>query len=297
MKNKNGSAVTNVLFVVAIIALLFVGYGIAQSQFDFGGFDKPSSNTCSLDSVITVSSLNALNKGAADISPTIKVSIDGGVPITVTSGTTKLTAGSNAKLFLSKANYIDTVTEEFVVPCGPFTKQVFMYDATAGVGAIEIWNDDGDKMTDSITGGAVNQTALSAGEAFTETVKIRGTNLQSTGDLIVVVEVPTAANITDVTLSGATKLNYVSSVHATQLAGSKVVAFKIPAIVGAITSTHDLTITLGSGKIISGGVYLDYYAEQFFIDDDGSLVKGIQDSTGDAQYENAGDSDFYINAA
>ena len=287
-----------VLAVVAVIGMLaFIAFGPKQSQFNVAeGTPEQQAAACGLDTTLTINAKNALSKGTAVTSPTYDAIVNGASAISFTSGTTKLSPGDVVTILTNATNYInsqDTIT----VKCGSNVLNVELY-ATDDVAALEIFNDDGDKMTDNIAGGAINQTDLSEGESLTVEVKFKGTNEQSTGDLIYVVEAGSAANITAITMSGdATKLTAIPSIHTTQVAGSKVVAFRIPAVVGAVTKSYDLTFTLGSGKDLSGGVYTDVYSEEAFIDDNGLISVGVQDASGDAKYEDTSDSDFHINNA
>ena len=197
-----------------------------------------------------------------------------------TSGSTKLSPGDSVIILGVADNYINE-QDSTTVKCGNNVLDLEMY-ATDDVSAIEIFNSDTDKMDDNIAGGAINQSNLGLGESLTVSVRFKGTNEQSTGNLIYVVEAGAAANISEITMSGdAEMLTAIPSIHTTQTAGSKVVAFRIPAIVGAVTKTYDLTFTLGSGKDLSGGVYTDVYSEEAFNDDDGTFVVGVQDASGD----------------
>lgn len=288
---------TVAVVALAMLLLAVLAYGSLQSQVG------PDLNTpegkaaaCGLDTTLVINANNALALGTAVTSPTYKAIVNGNPAVAFTSGTTKLAPGDDVTILVEAANYINA-EKSMTVKCGSNTMNVGAF-ATDDVAAIEIFNDDGDKMTDNVAGGATNQSDLSVGESLTVTVKFKGTNEQSTGNLIYIVEAGAAANITAITMSGdASVVNSLPSIHTTQTAGSKVVAFSIPAIEGAVTKSYDLTFTLGSGKDLSGAVYTDVYSEEPFIDDDGSITVGVQDASGDAKYEDTSDSDFFINAA
>jgi len=292
MKKTN---LTTTLVVVTILGLLaFIAYGVSQTQL---GSDTPEemAAACGLDTTLSINAVNALAKGTS-VSPTYTAIVNGGVAKTFTSGVSKLSPGDSVVILASANDYLDSTTST-TVSCGSNDLDVELF-ATDDVASIEIFNDDGDKVTDAIAGGAVNQSNLAPGESLTVEVKFKGTNEESTGDLIYIVEAGSAANISDITMSGdAEMLTSIPSIHTTQVAGSKVVGFRIPAIEGAITQSYDLTFTLGSGKDMSGAVYTDVYSEQSFVDDDGTFKVGIQDASGDAKYEDSSDSDFFVNAA
>ena len=288
---KNTGLIIGVVLVAAIIMGAILMFGGQTSQVIVPG----TTTGCALSPVLTLTTVDALAKGTA-VSPTYKASINGAASSAVTSGTTAFTVGDNVVIFATASDYLDNVMDSFTVGCGAMNKQMELYSASSDNPSVRIKNDDGDFMTDNAAGGATNQTVLSAGESFTVDYEISGTNLESSGDMVVVVELGSAANVTDVTMTGATKVA-IPTIHTTLVAGSKVVAFEVPAVVGADKATYPITVSLTSGKIISGAVYTDVYAKQWFIDDDGSFQYGIQDSTGDAKYENTVDSDFFINAS
>ena len=284
--------------VIGLLLLATVAFGVMQTQLEEKRplTDGEKAAECGLATTLTINAVNALSAGTT-VSPSYTAKINGGVAKTFTSGTTTLSPGDVVEILANLTNSIDVIATSEAVVCGHNELDLELY-ATNNVAAVEIFNDDGDKVTDDVAGGATNQTNLAEGEALTVEVKFKGTNEQSTGDLIYIVEAGSAANITAITMSGnAEKLTAIPSVHTTQVAGSKVVAFRIPAIIGAVTQTYDMTFTLGSGKDLTGGIYTDVYSEQAFADDDGTFKTGVQDASGDSKYEDTSDSDFYVNAA
>lgn len=292
----------NLLFVglvLVIVVLVAGGIFMFTENSVVPGQDVTNIESCADSTgVLTLSAVNALQKGTAVTSPTITAGVDGNsVATSVTSGTTTFPVGKEVTVLVSKADYLDK-SLTFVMPCGGASEEVEMYYSTSDNPGIRVKNDDGDFVTDSISGGAVNQTDLSAGEVLKMDVEISGTSLESSGDGILVVELPasSSANVTNIELTGAEKVS-LPQVHNTVNAGSKVQAFRVPAVVGPEKATHTLSIELGTNKDLSGGVYMDWYAEQEFVDDNGQIATGVEDSTGDAQYENTEDFDFLINNA
>jgi hypothetical protein len=296
--NKSGK--TSIPFMVfAVIALLFLGF-IAFGLYNQNVIQEEATNTPSgcADStgVLTINSISALAGASDPSSPTITCGVNGGaVTTSVTSGTTTFAVGSELTCLISKADYIDK-SFTFTMPCGGKVLEAPLYYSTSDNPSIRIKNDDGDFMTDAVAGGATNQTALTAGETLVLEVEFQGTNTEGSGEGIWVIEFPasTSANITDVVLAGAEKVS-VPSVHTLNNAGSKSVAFKIPNIVGAEKKTYALSVILGSGKDLAGGVYTDWYGGQEFVDDDKTISSGVEDSDGTAKYENTLDYDFCIN--
>jgi len=306
MKNIHGkkgmSAVVGILLGVAIFVLVIGGVSVMMSGIGGGEgevADIYNPGTCGLSSVLTVQDKSALDAGTDPGAPVITAGVNGGdVATTVTSGTTSFPAGTELELLLSITDYID---ESYTarMPCGGLTISAPMYSASSDNPSIRIKNDDGDFMTDAISDTGilmlVNQTALDLGETIVWEVVFQGTNGESSGDGVWILEfnASTNSNITSVTLDGKQPIA-VPSVHTLQHAGSEAVAFDIPAIVGAETRSMSLSIELGSGQDLMGYVLTDWYTKQKFIDDDKSIQYGVQDSTGDDKSESTLDFDVYI---
>lgn len=296
--NKNGKK--NGLMIGLVIALILVvgvfAYGYMQNVSQTP--DRQDIASCADSTgVLTVNSFSALSQ-ASNVTPTLTVGVNGGpVSTTATSGTTTFAVGDNLKIVASLSDYIDTELNA-VMTCGGLNINNPMYYATSDNPSIRIKNDDGDYMTDNIAGSTVNQTNLAEGETLSLDVEFTGTSLESSGDFIYIVELPasTSANVTKIEMSGLNSVS-VPSVHTSNNAGSKIVAFEVPAIVGSDKKTYTLTIVLGASKDLSGGVYTDFYTKQKFVDTDGTVAYGVQDSDGTAKYENTGDFDFLINSA
>ena len=291
-KVKSGTILAIVGFIVllGLVAFLLVPQVITNG----GGVNIESCPDAT--GILTVNAINALEKGTAVSGPTITAGVNGQtLSTTVTSGTTTFPVGSEVTVLVSKADYLDEKFT-FTMPCGGKTLEAPLYYATSDNPSVRIKNDDGDYLTDAIAGGAVNQTDLSAGETVNFDVEFQGTALENSGDLVYIVEFPanSGVNISQVNMAGANKLNSVPSIHSSLNAGSKIVAFEIPALVGSEKKVYTLSVSLEASKDLAGGVYTDWYAKQYFIDDDGSIQYGIQDASGDAKSENTGDFDFLI---
>lgn len=297
LKNKKGAMGTAGVIGIILALVLVAGgvYWVSQSQTGLPGISP--SECADSTGILTVNSYSALSK-STNVSPTIKVGVNGQpVTTTATSGTTTFGIGDTLKIHASLSDYIDTEIDA-VMTCGGLQVDNPMFYSTSDNPSIEIRNDDGDEVTNAVTGGATNQTDVTAGSTFSMKVKFIGTSTESSGDGIYVVEFPasTSANITKVELVGLSTTN-LPKVHTSQNAGSKIVAFDVPAIEGSAESEYTLKVTLGTSSDLMGGVYTDWYAKQKFIDLDGSIKYGVEDSDGTAKYENTADYDFYINSA
>ena len=305
-KNKKGAMSIFLTIVLVAVIVSGVGFGVYKlatmetaQAVTTGGVDQ--SECADASGILTANVVSALAQGTSVGTPTITCGVnDGALLTTVTSGTTTFPIGAKVNCLASKDDYIDDEFE-FVMECGGKTQPMPIYYSTSDNPGIRAKNDDGDYMADSAgtnTHSGTNQTDVSAGETITWDLEFSGTSLESSGDGLFVVEFPagSGANITKVELSGAT-LSTLPSVHTTINAGSKVVVFNVPAVVGSEKTVHTLTIELGAAKDLMGNTLMDWYAKQKFIDDDGSVSFGVEDSDGTLHYENSGDFDVMINSA
>jgi len=296
-KRKTSSLLLVGIFALVLIAGMF-GYFIMTTRQTQMGSNLSPVDCAESTGKLTVNAYSTLNPSTAVSAPTITAGVNDGVlATTVTSGTTTFPVGSKVEVLVVKDDYLDK-SFEFVMPCGGQILAAPLYYSTSDNPSVRIKNDDGDYVTDNVAGGAVNQTLLAAGETLIMDIEIAGTSQESSGEGIYVIEFPagSASNITKVELSGATLVSK-PMVHTTLGAGSYVAAFKVPAVIGSEKAIHTLTVTLGATKLLSGGVYTDWYAMEEFIDDNGQVSYGVEDSDGTAQYENTLDFDFLINAA
>lgn len=295
-KTKTSGLVFVISIAVVLLLAIFGWFMYTNTQTQIGSDTSPV-DCADSTGILTVTGYSALNP-STNISPTVKAGVNGGViATTVTSGTTTFPVGAKVKVIGEISDYIDK-SFEFTMPCGGEVLSMPLYYSTSDNPSIRIKNDDGDYVSDNVAGATVNQTNLALGETLIMDIEFAGTSQESSGDGIYVIEFPasTAGNITNVELSGATSVP-LPQVHTTLNAGSKVVAFKVPAVVGSEKVTHTLTVTLGATKDLAGGVYTDWYSMQEFIDDNGQIAYGVEDSDGTAKYENTLDFDFLINAA
>lgn len=295
MPKKNNGSAKGIIIGIILIAVLFFGYmAISQTGGQEGGSTDPTQCADSTG-ILTVNSLSAIVGGTAPSSPTVTAGIDGGaVAKAVTSGTTTFPVGAEVEVLVSKADYIDR-SYTFTMPCGGYTLDAKLFQSTSDNPSITIKDADGDTVTDAIAGGANNLTVV--GSTVEGSVKFVGTAFESSGKGIYVIEFPAGsdANISTVSLGS---LNEVAKpkIYTTLNAGSKVVAFEVPAVEGGVVKEYDLLITLEGGKTLTGGIYTDWFGGQEFIDDDLTISEGVEDSDGTAKYENTLDYDAYVSA-
>ena len=306
-KNKKGSAMTWAVVIIAFMLVIGGGFFVVKGGYlqSITPDGSPSPEKCADSTgILYVNNYSALvggtDPGAMTFSAGILQEGEGATDVivakSVTPGTTTFAVGDKLVIFGSIANYLDKY-EVITMGCGGATLDFPIMYSTSDNPSIRIKNDDGDFMSNAIGGLTTNQTSLSAGETLNLEVEIQGTNGESSGEGVYIVEFPASsnANISSVTLDGKSPIA-LPTVHTSLNAGSKIVAFDVPAVEGSTKKTMTLSVSLVTGKILNGGVYTDFYSKQWFIDDNKKLAYGIEDSDGTLKYENTVASDFFINA-
>lgn len=318
-KRGKNDQMTMLISVLVVIGILIVGSMFftnrQQTQLAKEGVTPGTTGACALDSPLTVLDISKIAGGTAPSSPTITAGIvkegdsDGENSVIATS----ITSGNTYNQFVGKKVAVlvsdgDSLDEKFIIEefdCGGETIGAEgLYYSSSADPAITIKDTDTqvNDLTDATAGGPYNATAPTTGTSFDVDVKFQSTSLESSGDGIWVVEFPagSAANITDgsVSMSDAlgSKLNIVSKpkLHTQVNAGSELVAFEVPMIKDGASKVYTLKLDLDASKDLSGAVLTDWYAKQYFIDDDSTLAYGIEDSDGTAKHENNFDDDFLI---
>lgn len=275
---------------LAIIGLLI--FGLPQTQFGDGG--KTPAGGCELDPIFDVNVFNGVNKGTAVTPSAVYASTDGGTAVNITadgsSSATKFSAGQEVEIMLSASNYIDTKIGSYTVGCGVNTIQDYLYATDDST--IKIFNDAGNVVTDNILGGTTNQSSSST--PIDMEVKLIANADQSSGDLVCVIEADNTTQVDDMILSGATKVD-VPEFYTVAGAGSIAKAYTVPALLDGASKTYNLKIEPESGITIDGtGIYFTCYSSQAYVDTDGSVKVGVEDSDGTAKYEDDFDYDFLI---
>lgn len=153
-------------------------------------------------------------------------------------------------------------------------------------------------LTDAIGGGAFNETA--SANQITDTIKISGTPLKSTGDMLIVIEYTNKTEVASsgISIAGASAVD-TPTWYTVSAVTSSVRAFEVPAIVNGGSKTYDLTLTPESGQTMAtAGVYTTIYTlEPVVLDTNkGKFLteKTWQDSLGASKVKGTVDYDFYI---
>lgn len=279
------------LIIVIAAVVIFL---VANGGFKFGGNNGGTNDSASCpDSAATVS-WSAINKDtAAAITTGQTVKVNGGNP---TASTTSYAVGARLEVLWNASNYLDKI-QTYTVPCGggPLEAQLYATDDMS----FKVFNTDGNPVTDSATGGATNQTVITAGGSANLQIQILGKDDESSGDLIIVLEHANTTAVDKLTLSGISGITdaAVPNFYAVQSANSKAVAYRVPAVVGANTVTGTLGIKQKSGQTYGGAIYITAYSIQAYQETDGTFKEGVEDLNDNTKYEDDWDFDFYVNAA
>lgn len=293
ISEKKGQAGAALWVIAAVGVVALLAWAWSSGQFAGGGDGGVSPSECA-DSTASLT-FPAVNKYVQStvVTPTTRVRIDGNTVVNG-SAVSSYPVGADLEILYVLGNYIDD-TQSFTVNCGQTAAPQMQLSATRA-NTFRIRNDDGDFMSDG--GGATNQTNVAEGEAVLLEMEISGTDRESTGDMILVVEAGANANLSSITLSGdGVSPTEIPSFYADTLTGPKKAAFLISAIEGANKKTYTLGLNLNSGKDLTGFVYTTIYTQQAFEDVDGSYAVGIEDSDGTIKYEDTFDFDFAVDAA
>lgn len=301
IKDKRAKT-SKMMYFFAFLAVVAVGglFYFATSQ-DISNVNPNNPATCADSTgILTVNAVSKLDGASDPSSPTVTCGVGSDkVKTSVTSGTTTFPVGARLTCLVSKDDYIDASFED-TMDCGGLQKQVEMYYATSDNPAIAIKDpNNGDStVTDAVAGGATNLTNPSAGSTVDFDVELKGTSTEGTGEMVYIIEFPASSsgNITKVTMGDLSQLSLPmgASVVSAQNAGSYRVAFAVPNIEGSTKRTYSVIATLQTSSDLTGGVYTDLIAGQEFIDDDGFIKSGIEDSDGTDKSENNADYDFWI---
>lgn len=300
-----GQKVFVALLVVLVIAVIGIGamfmYSTAHplGSGGSGGQIEVVNKDCQTNPTLTITGADAADKGTAVTLGAINGKING-VETTISSGTTSTAKDASLELLLNASGYIDTiVTGEKVNGCTPFNKEFLLkpYQALT----VSVKNDaDTAVLTDNAAGGAQNETAMTAGSSKTWTLELTGNDKKYSGDMVYVVELGDATNVSSISVTDANgnamvRLGEVPSVTTVSGTNQYRAAFELPEKYGTGKVTYFVTPTLKSGKTLSAAaVYSTIYVKQAFKDTDGSYKVGIQDASGTAKYIASYDYDWYI---
>jgi hypothetical protein len=249
---------------------------------------------------IDLTVLNRLNKGS-EVTVGVDATVNGVRKGSVTLSSQKFNVNDNVKLLLNATGYIDKVIETKITKCGQNDVSTTIDASTAAGVSFDMWQKSTD-LTDAVVGGANNATGIAAGGSDVYTLYVKGADNAVTGDLVYVIELGSTQNVSSITMVDSAGNELVDAdvpnFYADTISSAYKDAFIIPSFDNAVEKEFSITVSLVTGKLISGAVYTTAYAKQAFVDNDGSYKVGVTNTDNTAtQYEWTDDVDFYLEAA
>jgi len=298
MKNKKGKAGGVALTLIVILLFAVVGFG---AWFIFGGTKQTAierekqvileTADCQVAPSLSITTVDTLAGGTVATVNGIRVNggLKAGVP-------TSFQIGDEIELFINASNYISTLEPKFKIgKCGITTIETKIY-ATDDP-AIRLFNTDGNRIGNAVTSVcAVNNLANQTQSSSTISMKmeIQSAPLQSSGSLVVVVEVDNSTEVgySDITLTGTGVTDgIVLSTYVQNATASVVRAFNVPASTKGDLNTYYINLAPKSGQTIgatgSAGTYavVTLYSKQAFVETDNTFTVGIENKNGATKYE------------
>lgn len=310
MKNKRGATsgvmVIGIILLVAmigVIAYLAIGQNISTPKIDKTGVACGDN-----EPYISNGTFNEYAKGTG-VGVAYSYILNGeGSARTLTTGSsgTKFAVGDKLKILSSASSYLDTVEDFTITKCGSndFTNYVYAGDAIT----LTVLDQNLNTLTDASIGGAVNVT--SSANPTNVVIRLDGAVDKSTGQMLLTLE-SNDTEVSEMSISAKSVGAKVIESDANKYANLKLFvaegtaptlkqAFVVDAILDGGQADYNIRIVPESGKTLGGGtltgaVYVNAYAGEWFIDDDGTLKFGWEDSDGTLKYEQkATDYDFLI---
>jgi len=293
--NKNGQMGVGVIVLLVLIFGGVVWFGVSNSQDPADAAeDKTITGDCSTDPIISLTYLDTFNTGSQVSTVTAEAMVNGEYIGSITSGTTKFSFGDEVILFMSKSGYIDTVSETISVKCGE--NKVIQKLSPTSAATFRLFNTDNSRITDAAAGGAINQSA--SANPINMQVCLDSVTDEATGTLTIVVEAGNTTQVDSIRLSfDGVSDTTIPEFHTDEAGTSLSIsdAWTIPALSDGESKCGTLTISPEAGETIDGtAVYVTAYAEQAFVETDGSFAVGVENDRGTAKYEWTTDHDLLI---
>lgn len=310
--NKKGMSAGVIVLIILFAGLVFAGVMIAVNQSGTANVQEQLTTTqnCAVEPYLDITVRNASRLDQTSGSATFEYGQNGKKIGALTSGAsgTALRLGETYDLIVSQASHLDQLVSGIKVDnCGA-NKLTVDFWRSDGVN-ITVYNSAGTSLTDDAIGGATNQSSISAGQSRNLKVEINTLSDQSADPLYLTIEVTNKTQVQDLRLSAVSSgltitevkkslPKFASDSNTTAGLSPYVEVFKISGLAGdGVVNTLTLTIEASaSWSIDQTSVYVTPYTAEAFTDVDGTFVKeGIEDSDGNAQYEDlATDFDFQI---
>jgi len=305
MRSKKGQAGIIALIIGVFVVVSIVILGISQGWF----FSQSALETeeikaglapCGLDPTFSWSIVDSINPGTA-VSGTGPLAIVNGVYKGNIYTTTKFSKGDKVQLLVNGTDYVSKILPEtYTTDCGVNQVKATM-DKLDGAPTISVFNSDGDKVTDSYNGGAINQS--SSANPINMEIRMTVPSDEAIDSMVFVIEAKNSSEIDKITLSSsqASVEKYVQNkpeFHSLEGIGSNqmIRSFKVTDIEDdGMETSFNLLMEPESGATIgltNQSIYVTWYVEQAFVDTDGTFKIGIENDDGTAKHVTAASSDY-----
>jgi len=214
--------------------------------------------------------------------------------LTPGSGGTAFNVGDKLTILSSASGYIDQVDKFTITKCGANSFTNYIYGADGGT--VDILDQNFNAVSDDAGAtGTVNITGSANPVNFV--IRLDGVVKESTGQLYITVE-GNDTEVDDMSISlksgtgevidGDAPILDIFTAEGTAPTIKK--AFIVKEILDGGQVDYNIKVTPESGMTLGGGattgfIYVNVYAGQWFIDTDGSLQFGWEDSDGTPKYE------------
>lgn len=307
MRNKQGkmAPLVSILIVFAILAMGVIAYSVFQ-QTEVASPESPAAikelTDCSVAPSLSFSVVNALAKGT-QVTTHETTRLNGALQVPGVTPTS-FQYGDSVVILYNATDYLDVIGSPHSMTCGTNTLNQEIYATDDPT--LRIFNTDGNRIANNVLDTCVTNTGVnqsSSASSISMKIEIQSAPLQSSGDLVMVVEVDNSTEVaySGITLSGTgVSDGDILSTYALNSTASVVRAFNLPASVNGVLNTYYLNLAPKSGESIgpadSAGteVYVTLYSKQAFYDTDGTFKVGIENADGDTKYEDTSRFGFCV---
>jgi hypothetical protein len=240
-----------VLLTVGVVASLY--FGLRQ---DVSGGGAVTTTGCNIAPSVNLLATDKLKTGTTVTLSSNASIYDGAYVGSVPSSPA---VGKDLSILGVASNYLNQV-QSIKTGCGANDVKFNMY--AYAIAGIKVFDSSYNQLTDSATGGAVNQS--SSANQITTRIELSGTPDKSTGDMLVIVEFANKTQVATngISIAGATRVD-TPSWYTVAGTGSSTASFTVPAIVNGGTKSYDLTLSPESGQTIgavASATYVTIYA-------------------------------------
>jgi hypothetical protein len=299
MKTKKAQA-TGIIVIILLGILVVGGLTVAWQQDFFKSAQQRAISTALVDTDCEIApSLGTSFIDSINLGTSVTGSSDAGWVNNDyrPNATTNLKKGDSVVLLGDATNYIAMALPAKTIDCGSNLISASM-NKLDGAPTVKVFNDEGNVVSDSADGGAVNQTSSSAPITLEMTVTTPAD--ENIGAMVFVIESSNKTEVDSIAMSSQSatveKVS-VPEIYSQNAGGTDVTkAFRADNIAddGGVTTFH-ITLTPETGKTMGAdlnSLYIEYYVEQDYVDTDGTLKTGVEDSDGTAKHVSAASDDY-----